>query len=307
MTHKNSVLVLGAAGFIGRHITESLAARGRHVLAATRESSQFSHHALIENVVADFSRPEMFLPLLERCSAIVYSASTTTPGSSMAAPQIDGNMRTTLALIEALQQEPKPRLLYLSSAGTLYGERDTPATESSPLRPRSYHGAGKAAAEHFIHAWAMQYQGTALVIRPSNVYGPGQTARRGFAIVPTAMDRAARGEPLEIWGDGMQVRDYLYVDDLVSLCLLALGAKAPAGCHVYNAASGDAITLNELLMRMEAASGRAIKRLHGSARPADVGQILVGAEAARKTFGWKPIVGLDEGLARTWAWHLSSQ
>jgi len=305
MTHKSSVLVLGAAGFIGRHITEGLAAHGGHVLAATREPSRFIHSALIENVVANFSQPGMFLPLLERCHAVVHAASTTTPGSSMAAPQIDGNLRTTLALIEALQHKPTPRLLYLSSAGTLYGERDTPATESSPLRPRSYHGAGKAAAEHFIHAWAMQYQGTALVIRPSNVYGPGQTARRGFAIVPTAMDHAIRGEPLEIWGNGMQIRDYLYVDDLVALCLFALGASVSSGCHVYNAASGDAITLNELLTRIEMISGHIIGRLHGPARPADVGRILVSAETARRTLGWKPVIGLGEGLSRTWAWHRS--
>jgi UDP-glucose 4-epimerase len=260
----------------------------------------------IHNVVATWDESGQFAQWLPRCGAVVHAASSSTPGASMAAPQIDGNLRTTLALIEALQRYYETRLLYLSSAGTLYGERDVPAIESSPLRPRSYHGAGKAAAEQFIHAWAMQYQGTAFVIRPSNVYGPGQTARHGFAIVPTAMDHAVSGAPLEIWGDGTQLRDYLYVDDLMSLCMKVIDARVPDGCHIFNAASGNAITLNDLVERIEVVSGRAIPRMHAPARAADVGKVLVSAETARIVFGWVADISLDEGLMRTWAWYQSN-
>src|SRR5690606_26013800 len=91
-----------------------------------------------------------FSRLLENCDAVIHTAAHSTPGSSMATPLLDGDLRTTLSLLEALQAHPHCRLLFLSSAGTLYGDRSEPARESAPLRPRSYHGAGKAAAEHFI-------------------------------------------------------------------------------------------------------------------------------------------------------------
>ncbi|KRG60732.1 hypothetical protein ABB25_00555 [Stenotrophomonas koreensis] len=296
------VLVLGASGFIGRQLVERLAGEGFPVLAATRQSCGFDSDQ-VENVVAPFVEAATFSALLERCGAVVHAASSTTPGSSTATPQLDGNLRTTLALLEALQAAPGRRLLYLSSAGTLYGDRDTPAQETDPLRPRSYHGAGKAAAEQFLHAWAAQYDGTAVVLRPSNVYGPGQTARQGFAIVPTAMDCAATGRTLEIWGDGTQLRDYLHVADLVAMCLHALQAPLPSGCHVFNAASGQAVTLKTLLERIERVSGRAIQRRYVQPRIADVGKVLINPQAARQAFGWEARTDLDTGLAQTWQWH----
>lgn len=297
-----AVLVLGAGGFIGRHLVARLAGAGIEVLAATRHACDFEHPR-VRNVVALWSEPGDFAALLPGCAAVVHAASTSTPGSSMATPQIDGNLRTTLALVQALQDAPGKRLLYLSSAGTLYGERDTPAVETDTLRPRSYHGAGKAAAEHFLQAWSAQYAGTAVVLRPTNVYGAGQTARRGFAIVPTAMACAASGAPLQIWGDGSQVRDYLHVDDLVSLCLQVLATALAPGCHIHNAASGQASTLNDLLAVIERISGRPIARSHGPARAADINTILVNADSAQQRFDWAPTVTLESGLARTWAWQ----
>ncbi len=296
------VLVLGAAGFIGRQLVERLVGEGVPVLAATRQTCAFDSD-LVENVVAPFVEAATFLALLERCETVVHAAASTTPGSSTATPQLDGNLRTTLALLEALQAVPGRRLLYLSSAGALYGDRNAPAQETDPLRPRSYHGAGKAAAEQFLHAWASQYGGTAVVLRPSNVYGPGQSARQGFAIVPTAMDCAASGRTLEIWGDGSQLRDYLHVADLVALCLHALQAPLPPGFHVFNAASGQTVTLDALLERIERVTGLLIQRRYVQPRIADVGKVLLNPQAARLTFGWEPLIPIEAGLAQTWQWH----
>lgn len=300
------VLVLGAGGFIGRHLCHALAQQGLPVLAATRQPSAFAH-PMIENISAGFTDPTDFIPLLLRSSSVIHAASASTPGSSMATPQIDGNLRTTLALIEALQSCPGRRVLYLSSAGTLYGERATAAVETDPLRPRSYHGAGKAAAEQFLHAWATQYEGTAVVLRPTNVYGPGQSARTGFAIVPTAMACAATQQLLEIWGDGTQLRDYLYVEDLIDLCLKAICTAMPSGCHVYNAASGQAVTVNHLLSLVEATSGRHIRRKYGATRPSDIRHIAVDAGAARIALDWHATTALARGLAATWNWHQAQE
>jgi UDP-glucose 4-epimerase len=296
------VLLLGAAGFIGRHLAAYLADAGNSVIAATRQPARFDH-PLIQNVVERWDEAAQFARWLPGCGAVIHAASSSTPGSSEARPQLDGNLRTTLAMIEALQETPSCRALFFSSGGTLYGDRDTPAVETDPLRPRSYHGAGKAAAEHFIHAWATQYEGTAILLRPSNVFGPGQPARRGFGIIPAAFECALYEQPLRIWGDGSSVRDYLYVDDLLSLCTAALNADHASGAHVYNAASGEAVRLATLLDHIDDITGRPIQRIYDPARRVDVRSIVADSEAARAMFGWTPHTSLVKGLQRTWQWY----
>lgn len=297
----DAIFLLGASGFIGRHLAERLAQAGHSVIAATRQKATFEHPA-IRNVVAAWDDRAQFAQWLPQCRATVHAASSSTPGSSAAKPQLDGNLRTTLAMIEALQESPACRLVFLSSGGTLYGDRNAPAREEDPLRPRSYHGAGKAAAEHFIHAWATQYGGTAVLLRPSNVYGPGQPARRGFGIIPTALDCALHGQPLTLWGDGSTIRDYLYIDDILALCAAALDAPLDVGARAFNAASGEAISLNALVDRIEAVTGRPIQRVYEPARRVDVHSITADTTAARATFAWAPTTTLDEGLRRTWQW-----
>jgi len=301
-TTGHSVFLLGAAGFIGRHLALHLADAGNTVIAATRHPVEFDH-SRIRNVVDRWDEVSQFANWLPKCTAAIHAASSSTPGSSDARPQLDGNLRTTLAMIEALQETPSCRVLFFSSGGTLYGDRDTPAIETDPLRPRSYHGAGKAAAEHFFQAWATQYQGTAIVLRPSNVFGPGQPARKGFGIIPAAFECALHGQPLRIWGDGWSVRDYLYIDDLLALCATALDADQAPGTHVYNAASGEAVGLDALLDHIEVVTGKPILRIHEPARRVDVRSIIADSGAAQRAFGWTPHTSLDEGLQRTWQWY----
>lgn len=303
---RNAIMVLGAGGFIGQRLSEALASSGASVIAATRRPVEFAHPG-IRNVVSTFDAAEQFAAALDTCHAVVHAASSSTPASSQAQPQLDGNLRTTLALIEALQARPATRLLFLSSGGTLYGDRERAAHEDDPLRPRSYHGAGKAAAEHFIHAWATQYDGTAIVFRPSNVYGPGQLPRPGFGIIPAAFDAALRRHPLTIWGDGQTVRDYLFVDDLVALVRVGLAHEMPRGTHVFNASGGAGVRLADLLDAIDATTGIPLERDLQPARRVDVRSIVPDSSAARDEFGWKPDTTLTTGLERTWQWFRTRQ
>lgn len=298
----DSVLILGASGFIGRHLATRFAMEGRQVIAATRTPAEFGHPR-IRNVVAAWDEGQQFSQWLSQCDAVVHAASSSTPGSSAAQPQLDGNLRTTLALIEALQVVPSRRLLFLSSGGALYGDRTNPAREDDPLRPRSYHAAGKIAAEYFIRAWADQYDGTGMILRPSNVYGPGQQSKRGFGIIATAFDHALAGTPLTILGDGRTIRDYLYIDDLVDAVCSALHPGLETGVHACNVASGNALPLDELLDHIDSVTGRPLQRVFQPARAIDIRSIALDNTRARTLLAWTPMVGLDEGLERAWAWR----
>lgn len=297
--NRDAVLVLGAGGFIGRHVTNALAQRGTPVIAATRKQCTFDN-VIVENVVSTFDEAVDFNELLTRCQTVIHTSSISTPGSSSATPQIDGNLRPTLALLEAMQSRPDCKLIYLSSAGTLYGEKSVPARESDQIRPRSYHGAGKAAAEHFIQAWARQYGGSAVVLRPSNIYGPGQLAKSGFAIIPTAMECILKSAALTIWGNGEQIRDYLYIDDLVRICVASVEIQPDEEVLTLNVSSGMGTSLNELLAKIEAVAQEKLLRIYEEARPADVNSILISSDAAQKQLSWSPTTSLEEGLTRTW-------
>jgi UDP-glucose 4-epimerase len=298
------ILVLGAGGFIGGHLVRMLAEQGERVIAVSRHPIDLGVPN-IEFIAGEPSEPEHFLPLLRRSRAVIHTASRSTPGSSAghAMAELQHNLRPTLALLQALQQRPQTNLLYLSSGGSLYANvPDELATETSPISPRSYHGAGKIAAEHFIGAWCHQYGAGATILRPSNIYGPGQNERDGFGIVPAGLGKIRRAETLQVWGDGSTIRDYLYVADFVALCIATLGKPMPSGAPIFNACSGRGISLNELFSTMETVTGETLHRTYDIGRAVDAPRVVMDAAAARQEFDWNATTSLHEGLANTWAW-----
>jgi UDP-glucose 4-epimerase len=249
------------------------------------------------------------MPLVARSRAVIHLASRSTPGSSagQALAELNDNLRPTLALLQALQHKPGIELLYLSSGGSLYGPAFGPSAETAKLDPRSYHGAAKVAAEHFILAWCAQYSGTAIVLRPSNIYGPGQTERAGFGIIPAGFGKIARNEVLTVWGDGSTIRDYLYIDDFIALCMATVASPMPMGVRVLNASTGVGVSLTELFAEMETVAGKPLRRVHEINRKVDAPKIVMNPFLASVHYHWTPTTSLHEGLTRTWNWFSTTR
>ncbi len=302
----DAILVLGADGFVGRHLVRKLASHGEQIIAVSRRAPTSDPATPgVERVLAETADPAWLLPLVERSRTVVHLASSSTPGSSAGQPmeELHGNLQLTLALLQALQQQPQTSLLYLSSGGSLYqATTDAVVDERATVEPRSYHGAGKIAAEHFISAWCSQFVAAATIVRPSNVYGPGQFERTGFGIVPAAFGKILRNEELVVWGDGSATRDYLHIDDFVALCTAILGAPMQKGALTLNASSGIGVSLNALFAEMEAVVGKPLLRTYDSGRAVDAARVVMDAGEARRHFGWMPRISLHEGLESTWDW-----
>jgi UDP-glucose 4-epimerase len=299
-----SIFITGAGGFIGRQLVRALAQRGELVIAASRSPAEFEG-ANVEPVRGMLREPGDFAPWVARSRAVVYLASTSTPGTSADHPveDVTGNLLPLTALLQAMQDHPDVDLLYLSSGGALYAANGgEAASEKMAVCPRSYHGAGKIAAEYFISAWCSQYSGRATIVRPSNVYGPGQFERAGFGIVPTAMGKIRRNEALRVWGDGSAIRDYLYIDDLIRLVTAILARPMPPGARVVNACSGIGTSLKDLFEALQEVAGATLLCRYETGRSVDASSVVMDPSFALREFGFSATTPLHEGLKRTWIW-----
>jgi UDP-glucose 4-epimerase len=280
---RDGVLLLGGHGFIGSALAKRLQLEGMATYVVGRDNG---------DALGD---------LLPRCGTVVHLASGTTPGSSARHPKLEqGNLALTLHLLELLQTQPQTHLIFFSSGGTVYGNPAIfPVTEESPLAPLSYHGAGKAAQE--VLCKTLTTLGHAVtVLRPSNAFGPGQTLRHGFGLIRTMLQHAQAGTTLEIWGDGENLRDYIYIDDVVEATLRLI--SQPEDCGTYNLDSGVGNSINQVKAVVERVCGRSLDTTYRAARGMDVRSVVLDNARLRAKLGWQPGVGLTDGVALTWDW-----
>lgn len=304
-THE--VLVIGA-GFIGSALARRFADTSLDVHILSRNPQSFTdgrihvHRGALED-------DTLLDNLLSHCDTVFHTASTTTPGSSTHDPVIEGtrNILPTLKLLAKLQRHPNIHLIYLSSGGCVYGNPlTTPVTETHPLHPQSYHGAGKVAAEAFLHAFRA-HSATAqpvTVLRPSNLYGPGQPLREGFGLVRTIIEKLRTDSVLEVWGNGETTRDFIYIDDFVDVC--ARFVDLPQDSDTYNVASGFSCSINQLIGIVQRVCGKPLQIRYRASRRTDVRTVVLDTCKLQQHLNWKPAVTLEEGIARLWQ-QLSAQ
>lgn len=286
--------IIGGQGFIGQHIVERLGASGFHATVAQKLTGATSEAGELRRRLGEVAW-------------LVHAASGSTPASTQKAPasEIEGNLLPLARLVEAMLGCPGSRLLYFSSAGATYAESavGNPG-ERNEQSPRSFHGAAKVAAESFLRAMAAQVECQVVVVRPSNVYGPGQRPKVGFGLVPTLLRSARHGTPVNLFGDGSSVRDYIFVDDLCELVEKIVREPFTPGVETFNASSGQGHSVLEVVREVESATGRRLDIRFASSRAVDASRVVPSPELARQRFGWSAGTSLRSGIERTWRWML---
>jgi UDP-glucose 4-epimerase len=299
-------VLLGGAGFMGSHLAERLLAAGHTVRVFDIHDRGFADGARrrdLEWVRGDFLDPGAVAAAIAGCQGVFHLVSTTLPQSSNQNPAGDvaDNIVGTLHLLEACRREGGRKIVFASSGGTVYGvPRAVPITEDHPTHPITSYGIGKLTIEKYLELYRVLHGVDYCVLRIANPFGERQRIASGQGAVTTFLQRACSGEPIEIWGDGSVVRDYLYVGDVAEALMRALDHRGER--RIINIGSGVGRDLNEIIAAIETVIGRAVERHHVPARSFDVPANVLDIGLARTELGWQPATAFEEGLRRTLRW-----
>jgi UDP-glucose 4-epimerase len=309
------ILVLGGSGFLGTHLVKALAREGVSVRTLDRSQPQPVGKSLLDDggaklsasrlpnvevVTGDFVTGNGLAEALDGVDLVYHLISTTVPSTSNADPIFDvqSNLIGTLRLLEMMRAAAVRRVVYVSSGGTVYGNPSVlPVPETHPLGPLCSYGVVKVAIENYLHMHAELYGLTSNVLRVSNPYGTHQHHIGVQGIIPTFFKKIADGSPIEIWGDGSIVRDYIHVSDVVS-ALLRAGTRDRSG--TFNIGSGIGHSVNEILDVVQRQTGSVADVRYLPHRTFDVERIYLDITKARAELHWQPLLALDEGCAVYW-------
>jgi len=305
-----TVVVLGGSGFVGRRLCPSLAESGYSVYSISR-SPVIDRNPQVNYIDCNFDNVYQLGELYQKADIIFHLACDTTPATSsqQSSLEVTANLLPSLRLLEYLEHCCKASLIYVSSGGTVYGDAgDGPCTEQAAVNPISYYGASKASLELFLHAYSRQTGNPVTILRPSNLYGPGQLARQQFGFVPTLLNAIRQDRKFRLMGDGESTRDFLFIDDFVSLCLLLTKPAATADlplCSTYNAGSGVGVSLNTVIGLAETVTDCHVALDRVPLRKVDVRASILDSTRAREAYNWSAETSLEDGLRQTWEWMIA--
>jgi UDP-glucose 4-epimerase len=309
---KRVYLVTGGAGFIGSHLAERLVREGHTVrllddFSSGKEENLASFRSEIELVRGDIRDQDTVRRAAEGVDIVFHEAALGSVPRSVADPLTthEVNITGTLNVFLAARDNGVKRVVYASSS-SVYGETpELPKREDMSPQPLSPYALSKLAGEHYAGVFKHVYGFEIVSLRYFNIFGPRQDPESQYAaVIPRFITALLAGRRPIVYGDGLQSRDFTYVENVVNANLLASEAEGVAG-KTFNVACGGRYTLLELLAKLKAIIGSDIEPIHEAARAGDVRDSQASIEAAQRGFGYSVSVGFSEGLRRTVEWYKS--
>ncbi len=302
------ILVTGGAGFIGSNLASALVESDHSVVIIDDLSTGKRENVPPE---ARFHEMDISSPVVdkifekEKFDVIFHMAAQMDVRNSVENPRNDAEINI-LGGINLLQSSVKHRIkkfIFSSTGGAIYGEQDYfPADEKHPLNPLSPYGISKLAFEKYLYFYNIQHGLPYAALRYANVYGPRQNSHGEAGVVAIFCERLLRGNKAVIYGDGLQTRDFVYVEDVVKANLLALDYDES---DLFNVGTGIEIDINTIFEKIKAATGSDQKRINEAAMPGEQRRSCIAYEKIAGKLGWSPGVGLDEGIEKTVAFFRS--
>jgi UDP-glucose 4-epimerase len=307
-----SILITGGAGFIGSHVADLFLAEGWDVSVVDDlstgkrenlpEKARFHELSITSPDFAKVVRNGKF-------DVVAHLAAQMDVRKSVDDPVFDAtsNVVGTLNLMEGVRaSESRPLTIFASTGGALYGNSKPPNHENAAKDPGSPYAVSKLSGEYYLAYYGRVHGSESVALRLGNVYGPRQDPNGEAGVVAIFCGRIVRGEPLTIFGDGNQTRDYVYVGDVARAVLVAatnpLPVKGGIDARAFNIGTGRGTTVTQLSKLLQAAAGSNVPVKFAPRRPGEVQDTFLACVKAHELMGWKPDVTLAAGLKRTYAW-----
>jgi UDP-N-acetylglucosamine/UDP-N-acetyl-alpha-D-glucosaminouronate 4-epimerase len=301
-------LVTGGGGFIGSHLVRRLLREGQTVrvldnFATGRRGNLEEVIDEIELIEGDLQSYERVHNAIRGCDLAFHLGALPSVPRSIQDPLTSNatNVVGTLNVLLAARDEGLRRVVYASSSSLYGASAELPKREDMPALPIAPYAVSKLAAEGYCRAFHQVYGLETVALRYFNVFGPGQDPQSQYAaVIPNFITAALEDRRPIVHGDGEQSRDFTFVDNAVDANLLAASAEGGAG-QAFNVACGERTSLNSIVARLAALTGREIEPVHTDPRPGDVRHSLADISKAREILGYVPAVDFEEGLRRTYA------
>lgn len=290
------VVITGGAGFVGRAAVAAFAGRGVAVTVVDRHPHPDPE---VHSIVGDLAEDGVLGDALRGgdVAGVVHLAAITSVLRSIEHPAATyrANVALTQELLEGCRQAGVERFVMASTNAVVGDVGQARVDETVPLRPLTPYGATKAACEMLLSGYAGAYGMAACALRFTNIYGPGMEHKDSF--VPRMMRAALAGRGVQVYGDGLQRRDLVHVDDVVAAVLAAWDRRF-AGTAIIGA--GESVTVLELVAAVRQVTGCALPVEHVAAKPGEMPAVIVDIGRAREQLGYHPSVSLADGLATVW-------
>lgn len=298
---RQSILVTGGSGFLGRNIIQELTAKGYQVTCLDRYEAPFLADCGAKFIPGDISEAKQVGIVLKDIDVVVHMACTILPQMSNSDPRFDieTNVGGTLCLLDAAVKNRVKKVIFFSSGGTVYGvPQKVPIPETHPTNPTCSYGISKLMIEKYLRLYRELYGLNSCALRLANPYGPYQRVKSAQGAIPVFCYKALKGIPIEIWGDGSVRRDFIYVGDVVSAVVKAIETDDELPPEI-NIGSGKAESIRELLTLIAEVTGKKLNCQYQPARAFDVPVSMLDITLAEKHLRWKPLTSLSDGLVKT--------
>ncbi|TWT95309.1 UDP-glucose 4-epimerase [Botrimarina colliarenosi] len=299
-------LVTGGAGFIGSHIASALVERGDRVRVLDDLSAGFEKNLAplggqVELIRGSVTDVDAVRRAVEGCEVVFHEAAIASVPASLRTP-LESHaacMTGTVAVLTAAREAGVRRVVMAASAAAYGDQLSAAKRETDPPKPLSPYAASKLASELYCQAFTAAFGLETVALRYFNVFGPRQDPASEYsAVIPIFVTKLLAGERPVIYGDGMQSRDFVYVEDVVQANLLAADAPAASG-RVINVATGRHTTLLDLIAAINAALGASVEPIFDPPREGDIRESLADITLARTLLGYEPKVAFADGLKRS--------
>ncbi len=296
-----NIAIIGANGFIGKHLTEAFTKTPDNKLFLFGKGDPNHSNKNIPYYDIDIRQPEKWLHHFEKIDLVYYLVSLSIPSSTWDKPvtEIEMNLIPFVNFIEHISKLQVKKIVFISSAGTVYGPTHEKVNEESNKNPFSPYGITKLTMEYFLNYFKKKNGLNFDIYRVSNVYGFGQDTSKGLGIINTFLEKIIRERVIHVFGDGQHIRNYIYIKDVAQI--LCLSSTTPFNAsHVYNLSSDDSLSIMELVYILKKVVSEKFDIEYKELRGSDNSAILLDNAKLKKALPNYKLTEIEKGITETY-------